>query len=40
MGRLSGLLVAALVVLATVYIYNSFIAKAGESIADLGKPKA
>ena len=38
--KLGGIVVAALTVLAVVYIYNAFIAKKGESIANLGAPKA
>lgn len=36
--RLSGILVAGLVVLATIWVYNRFIGKGAKTVADLGKP--
>ena len=36
MSKVTGILVAALVVLATVYVFNRF---SGKNVADLGKPK-
>lgn len=38
-GRgIMGLVVVALSVLATIYVYNRFIAKDGKTVADLGRP--
>lgn len=40
-GRgLMGLLVVGLSVLATIYVYNRFVAKDGKTVADLGRPVA
>lgn len=38
-GRgLMGLIVVGLSVLATIYVYNRFVAKGGKTVADLGRP--
>jgi len=40
-GRgLMGLIVVGLSVLATIYVYNRFVAKDGKTVADLGRPVA
>lgn len=36
--RWSGVLFAALTVLATIYVYNRFVGKGTKTVADLGKP--
>jgi len=37
--KLGGIIVAALTVLAVIYVYNAFIAEKGKSIANLGEKK-
>lgn len=40
MHNIGGLILVFILVLAAVYIYNSFIAPAGKTIADLGRKTA
>lgn len=37
MGNLGGFILMGIIVLAVIYVYNSFIAEKGKTIADLGK---
>lgn len=37
MGNIGGFILMGIIVLAVVYVYNSFIAEKGKSIADLGR---